>query len=427
MPAKLVEKNTTETQARVLDELSDGQWHPMSKITRKCSDKKSCPATSIRDTVIDFGERGYFMIGANNSFRMPEKYVRQWRMSRGLTMDTVDSHSPRFFGGILEDDGWVHAPLTNYELLNFRANSGITSMHIQERIGNRGKVTQVEDGLFRILSLVGQEVYDELKEWDEEDRNVGIHGLRLTKDAQRRDIHQLPAEYLSNLCDFYGKFGYVLLRNNMSSVKKHLPDNDDVQQQIYIWVLDAVERYDDSTCIPFAAYLHDMLQRWVHNLNRKSHGRAAADNELKHSRAIANFESKTGRYPSLQELADILDESLEKVTKDSMSIKVVSDLRSATTLDSEDFDIPLVSSERADKSVEARLEKTLLSAALVTSALELDETTRGSSITAFLSIADKTWNRDKRLASYYRSKRSADLSQNEAKLLNLVGEKIQSA
>lgn len=424
MPPRLAAKNTTAAETKVLDEMSDGQWHPITKITKNCTEKKVISSTQVKDIVADFTERGYILTGSNNSFRLPEKYVRQWRNSRGLSMETKDSHSPRFFGGILEDDGWSHAPLTEYQLLNFRANSHITSKLIQEKIGDMGEVNQAEDGLFRILSKRGDEVYDLLKEWNKFNTQVAITGLRLTYNTFRREIQDLPSAFLDELCEFYGSFSYVLLRTNMSSVKKHLPENDDTQQQIYLWVLDAVARYDDATCIPFAAYLHTCLQRWVHNLNRKPYGRAAADNELKHSRATATFEAENGRKPSTKELAEILGETFEKVSKDSVSIKMVSNLRSAATLDSEEFNVPLVAQETADKGVESHLERTLISAALISSALESAAESKGGSLIALMSIVDKTWNKDKRLAKIYKGKRSSDLIQQETKLLTIVGERI---
>lgn len=424
MPARLVEKNASNFEVRVLDEMSDGQWHPITKITKKCAEKKVLNSAQIKSIVSDLVDRGYIIAGENNSFRLPEKYVRQWRNSRDLSMETTNSHSPRFFGGILEDDGWVTAPLTEYELLNFRANSHITSQLVKNQIGSLGEISQVEDGLFRVLSKRGDEVYQILKDWNRDDPQVKIAGLRLTYNTFRRDVNQLPADFMNDLCKFYGRFAYVLLRNNMSSIKKHLPENDDIQQQIYIWIIDAVARYDDSTCIPFAAYLHSCLQRWVHNLSRKSYGRAAADNELKHARAIADFEAEHGRKPSLGELADILEEPLDKVSKDSISIKMVSNLRSMTTLDSDDFTVPLVSKENANGDVEERLESTLLSAALITAALEQETSSRGYSHVALMSIIDKHWNQDKRLSKVYRGKRSSDLLQHENNLLVAVREKI---
>lgn len=434
MPPRLAVKNMDEIDAITLDELSDGQWHPMNKITKTCcsvkkntTESKKVTAQEVKDSIAKITDMGYFLAGANNSYRMPEKYVRQWRNSRGLPMETKDSHSPRFFGGILEDDGWEKAPLIEYQLLNFRAASHINTPNIQARIGTMGTVSQVEDGLFRILSKKGEEVYAILKEWDKEEPSLELNGLRLTPSTYRRDMNDLPSAFVDDLCKFYGRFSFILLRRNMSSIKKHLPENDDIQQQIYIWIMDAIARYDDQTCIPFAAYLDSCLKKWVHNLNRKSYGRAAADTELNHARAISKFEAENGRKPSLLELSGLLDETVAKVSKDSLSIKMVANLRAATTLDSDDFTTPLIAKETTDSRVERNLEATLLSAALTAAALEQEASSKGSSLVAFMSIVDKNWNKNKSLAKFYKGKRSSDLSQHENSLLELVGNKINEA
>lgn len=427
MPARLNPKRNTELEIKILDEFSDGQWHPMQKVTKVCSGKKTATAAEVSDVVVELHDKGYLLGGANESYRLPEKYVRQWRNSRNMSLELKDSRSPRFFGGVLEDDGWTKAPLICYNLLHFRANSHVTSKMIQEKIGVLGNVDQDEDGLFRIFSQQGEETYYLLREWGTLDPQIEIKGLRLTYNTYRRDLSALPSGYLDDLCKFYGSFAFVLLRNNMSSIKKHIPDNEDIQQQIYIWVMDAVARYDDATCIPFAAYLHSVLKRWVHNLNRKSHGRAAADNELKHSRAISTFESQNGRQPSIIELAKVLGETPEKVSKDSISIKMVSNLRSTTTLDSEDFTVPLVAKETTADSIEMELEKTLLSAALVSTALELDEETNGASLSALFSIIDKTWNKNKSLSSLYKGHRQSELAEVENVLMQEAGRKIRLA
>lgn len=432
MPPRLNQKNITPVETRILDEISDGQWHPLTKITKRFNSKKDTDLVATPAEIVDAVEalntRGYLLSGMNSSYRLPEKYVRQWRHIRDMPLETKDSRSPRFFGGVLEDDGWLKSPLIAYDLLHFRANSHITSAMIQEQIGELGEANQDEDGLFRIFSKKrGDEAYYLLKEWDTEDEKVEISGLRLTYDTYRRDIKTLPAGYLDDLCKFYGSFAFVLLRDKMSVIRKHIPEPEDVQQQIYIWLMDAVARYDDSTSIPFAAYLHTVLKRWVHNLNRKSHGRAAADNELKHSRAKAAFEAENGRTPNINELAEILGETIKKVSQDSISIKMVSNLRSTTTLDSEDFTVPLVAKDNTADDVEMELEKTLLSAALLSTALEQDAESNGASLSALFSILDKTWNKNKSLSSLYKGHKPSILIESENALMEETGNKIRNA
>lgn len=428
MPPRLSEKNLAPLTQTILDEISDGQWHPMNKLSKSFASKKdSHTIDELMESIESLVEKTYLIAGENTSFRMPDKYVRQWRNQRNLGLETKDSRSPRYFGGVLEDEGWTKAPLKPCELLHFRANSHVNTRVIQEHIGELGKASQDEDGLLRIITLHGSEIYVSLKAWGKENPELGITGVRLNPNAKRRDIDELPAGFMDDLCLFYGSFARVLLRKSMSSITKHIPEQEDIQQQIYLWIIDAVARYDEKTCIPFAAYLSAVLQKWVHNLNRKAHGRSAADNELKHARAIALFETTNGRTPTMVELAEGLGESVEKVQKDSISIRMVSNLRSMTTLDSDDFTVPLVAKETTTDEVEQELEKTLLSAALISTALEQAENTNNGSLFAFFAVIDKTWNKEKSLGFLYKDIPTTILNRHETSLMQEVGQKIRLA
>lgn len=428
MPAQLSIKRLSPLTIDILDAISDGQWHPYNKIakpflSRKEPDKGTEVATALEELVTG----GYLIEGEKSSYRLPDKYVRQWRNKRGLSLETRDSRSPRYFGGVLEDEGWAKAPLKPCNLLHFRAESHVDAATIAALLTDTdAKVSQDEDGLLRITTLRGTEVYRLLKEAGKNDPSLKITGVRLNINAKRRNLDELPPRFIDDLCSFYGSFAKILLRRSMSSITKHIADPEDQQQQIYLWILDAVARYDEKTCIPFAAYLSTVLQKWVHNLNRKAHGRSAADNELKHSRAVTAFEASNGRKPTISELADLLGETVDKVSKDAVSIQMVSNLRSMTTLDSEDFSIPLVARENSTEMIEQELEKTVLSAALVSTALEQGDA-NDDSLAALFAIVDKVWNRDKSLAALYKNVPAARLAAAELRLMDTAGAKIREA
>lgn len=429
MPAQLSVKKLSPLTIDILDDLSDGQWHPENKIIKNISPKKDATKTiAINESLQGLVDSGHLIPGANNSYRLPDKYVRQWRNKRGMTLETKDSRSPRYFGGILEDEGWEKAPLKPCNLLHFRANSHVDGLVISDiLVDTDAKVSQDEDGLLRVITLTGTEIYRQLKEAGANNSSLGITGVRLNINTKRRNLEELPPRFIDDLCAFYGSFAKILLRDSMSSITKHISESEDIQQQIYIWILDAVARYDEKTCIPFAAYLSTVLQKWVHNLNRKAHGRSAADNELKHSRAMTTFEAEHSRMPTIAELAGILGETVDKVSRDAISIKVVSNLRSTTTLDSDDFSIPLVARESSTEFLEQELEKTVLSAALVSTALEKYEETDGASLAALFAIIDNVWNRDKCLNPAYKDINASELQTAQNSLMESAGVKIREA
>lgn len=385
--------NFSENEARVLDRLSDGQWYSTSKI-QKNHLKSFKNADALRDFLLSLVERGYLLAGANNSYRFLLPYLEEWRTFRNLTSHySKDTNAPRYFGGILEDDGWLLAPLRSHDLVHFRAAGDITQERVQRAIGLYGVANQDSDGLIRISTAYGTEISKFIKEWGEEE-GVDISGARLDVGVRRRELAELPRDYVEDFCKFYVSFSRNFLKTQMTSVKKHIADPDDIQQQIYLWIIHAIQRYDASTSIPFAAYLHSSLKRWVHDLNRKSYGRAAADNELKYARAISAFTSQHGRQPTNAELAVILKEDEATVREKINSITLVNNLRSMAPIDDGEREIPLADAgATAEEELAAETDRAMLSALLTSTALEEGKTPR---VIGWLGLYSEFWG-DKKI------------------------------
>lgn len=379
----------TPLPAAILDSMADGQWHSMSKIMKnnaaviKSEIAEEDKAEAIRRMFLDIAADGYILMGENNSQRFTAESLLDWRRLRGMSDNPGSITSPRFFGKILEDDGWAYAPLRAYDVIHFRGTGKVTEQSVQRLLGCRGYVTKDTDGLFRIMSLYGDEIFVELKEWSKSN-HLDVAGARLDKKTMRREISELPPHFFEDLCGFYGNFAHTLLRKNMSSVKRHIPDKDDIQQQIYLWIIDAVQRYKHETCIPFAAYLAQSLNSWVYDLGRKTYGRSISDNELKLSRAIAAFESEHNRAPTHRELAQVMNETEMQVKQKINSVSTMNSIRNMTTLDSEDFDIPIPVHD--SPAAMEDLNQSIISANLTTAAVRAEVNP-----VAWLEMYHSTW------------------------------------
>lgn len=378
----LYDINTTVDEKKILNELSDGQWHPEYKI------KKEVGNTKVLPLLEKLHEQGVLIAGSNNSFRMNGENLRLWRQITDFEKKNTARYTPRFFGNILEDDGWLLAPLQNNDLIHFRVKGNISDKAIDALLGDNVTITRSEDGLYRVFTKTGgQEVYTLVKNYTDENGVNVFSGVRLEENIKRRDLKDLPQRYISDLCVYYGNFAKVLLRPNMTSITKHISDPDDIQQQIYVWVIDAVQRYDNSTSIPFAAYLGKMLGKWVFNLNRQSFGRNIADVELKHSRAITAFRNENDREPSLEELADVLGEDVKTIANERNNIASVSNIRTVGTIDNDEAPVYLSSTEDITVKYEERINQTLLSAAITASAAEGDNL----NLIGWLNVYHQTW------------------------------------
>lgn len=403
---------THAIKSQILDELSDGQWHPFYKINKKIergSAKAKEFKAQLSNELEQLVEDEILIAGNNESYRFKSDKLNRWRMISSNPQIEERQYQPRWFGGILEDDGWEKAPLKTYDLVHFRADSSLTRHTLKDAVGGKLSLIQVEEGLYRVFSTNGEATFEAIKKLKEDNPFFEITGMRLEKELRRRDLEDLPPKYVAELCEYYGKFSKVLLRSYMSSIVKHLPDPDDIQQQIYLWVLDAIQRYDAETSIPFAAYLGTSLKKWVFNLNRKAFGRAVADAELKHSRAISEFKAENGREPKPEELAIILKEDLTSMKKDSAAINTVFNLRNISTINTEDSEIPLPSEKLVEDNIDNLVNNTLLSAAITTAAKQ--EMGKAKDITGLVGVYYETWgseHKSKRIKMWVRSNKVQD-------------------
>lgn len=400
----------TELETKLLDNLADGQWHPTSKIWShfKNVTKKENPQiqqASMVEILENLVQKRILLGGANNSFRFVSSELEMWRLISPTLDLTSQQMSPRYFGGILEDDGWIHAPLKECHLVHFKASPNLTKAILMARTSEPSNMINInEDGLYKIYSATKDETYKLIQSLKIEHPEYHISGIRLESNLRRRHLDELPSQFLSDLCKHYGQFAKVLLRAQISSVKKHLPDEDDAQQQIYLWVIEAIKRYDDQTCIPFAAYLGTSIRKWVYDLNRKAYGRSIADKELRHSRAINEFRTREERNPTNEELAGILGLTLEETGREKEDINTVVNLRNQKAIEYEDFELPLPSEDQTDAHLDMMIESTILSASLTT-ASKLPNGKRN--IAGLVALYYQTWGvstENKKIRSWLRSK-----------------------
>lgn len=400
----------TELETKLLDNLADGQWHPTSKIWShfKTVTKKETPQiqqSAMVEILENLVQKRILLAGANNSYRFVSSELEMWRLISPTLDLTSQQMSPRYFGGILEDDGWIHAPLKECHLVHFKASPNLTKATLMEYTNEPSNMINInEDGLYKIYSATKDDTYNLIQLLKTEHPEYHISGIRLESNLRRRHLDELPSQYLSDLCKHYGQFAKVLLRAQISSVKKHLPDEDDAQQQIYLWVIEAIKRYDDQTCIPFAAYLGTSIRKWVYDLNRKAYGRSIADKELRHSRAINEFRTREERNPTNEELAGILGLTLEETGREKEDINTVVNLRNQKAIEYEDFELPLPSEDQTDAHLDMMIESTILSAS-VTTASKLSNGKRN--IAGLVALYYETWGvstENKKIRSWLRSK-----------------------
>jgi hypothetical protein len=237
------------------------------------------------------------------------------------------------------------------------------------------------EGLYRVDGAPGSAsvLADWVRAWCARHGCTTI-GLRAETDVRRRAPRDLPPAFLDELCRHYGPVSLKRLQRNMSTIRLHLPDPDDLAQQVAEWVLKAVALYDDGKGVPFGAFLATQLSKWVHDLGRNAHGRTAADTENRQQKAIAAFTAEHNRRPTERELAATLGQSVETLRRNSQTVATLAALRNLQSLDGgpDGTEVLLPDTAEAPDQIMGEAEQTLLSHAL-TAACAPDPTARRDS------------------------------------------------
>ncbi len=279
------------------------------------------------------------------------------------------SREPLVFGGVPEAEGWALAPITPRDRVHFRTDHELPLEEFRRELPDGVTVSYDQgEGLYRVDGACG--TASVLAEWVRAwcaGRGTATVGLRAETDVRRRAPRDLPPAFLDELCRHYGPVSLKRLQRNMSTIRLHLPDPDDLGQQVYEWVLKAVSQYDETKGVPFGAFLATQLSKWVHDLGRNAHGRTAADTEHKQQKAIAAFLAENQRRPSEKELAAYMGQSVATLRRNSQTVATLNGLRNLQSLDGvgpDATEIMLPDAHEAPDEIMGEAEQTLLSHAL---------------------------------------------------------------
>jgi hypothetical protein len=295
------------------------------------------------------------------------------------TDDRPRTRDPLVFGGLSEAEGWMLAPITPRDRVHFRVDRELPLVTFRAALPAGVTVAYDEgEGLYRVDGECGQgeTMAALIRAWCARNGYATV-GLRAEADVRRRAPRDLPPEFLADLCRHYCRVSLKRLQRNMSTIRLHLPDNDDVDQQVAEWVLKAVAQYDETKSVPFGAFLATQLSKWVHDLGRNAYGRTAADTENRQQKAIAAFTAEHQRRPSEKELAAYMGQSVATLRRNSQTVATLNGLRNLHSLDGGPDSVEFVLPDTAEVPDElmGEADQTLLSHAL-TAACAPDPTAR---------------------------------------------------
>ena len=65
-------------------------------------------------------------------------------------------------------------------------------------------------------------------------------------ESKHREIVDFTPEFARGLVLFYKRFGRSFVKKDMETIQIFIPDPEDQESQITIWVMTAIEKFDES-------------------------------------------------------------------------------------------------------------------------------------------------------------------------------------
>ncbi len=264
---RMSELSLTDDSAEFIDYLSTGQWVDEKKYGPQW--RKHTNARSRRDRdghalVNELKELGALILSPNgNSVRMVSDAVIGWRRSRSLSLYPNDQSCPRFFGGILEDDIWPSAPLRTVSMVTLSTHPERSPEEVHDVALSYGGYI-VNDGgvgnIVRIMCASSRPLIGFLK-------GLGLSKTIRSTEVHRRELVDIDDEVLSDMVRFYLVFTKSIIKGKMSIILGNIP-REEIESQLYVWIVDGIRRFDEKASVPFGAYLADRVKRWAFDLSR---------------------------------------------------------------------------------------------------------------------------------------------------------------
>lgn len=259
----------SEGEELFLDYLSTGQWVDTKKYgpqwrRLKCASDADVDGTEFLHGLVEDGI--LLSIPRENgrmSTRMTASAVIAWRTRRNLTLSPVDQTCPRFFGGVLEDDIWVTSPLRTVSMVTLTCSPSSTSEEIRRIALPYGGLVLDDGGggdIIRIMCASSRPLISTIKSMN------ATKTVRNT-EVRRRETVDIDDAVLADLVGFYLVFTKSIIKGRLSTILSSI-SRDDIESQLFTWIIDAIRRFDGEAGTPFGAYLAERVKMWAHDLKR---------------------------------------------------------------------------------------------------------------------------------------------------------------
>lgn len=313
--------------------ISDGMWYPFMKWKKLAAVKEPELARWIADKY----DSGLLTRHATdvNSYRLSKENIYRWHKENGYTVgeQLVDFlFPPRIWSGLTEVEGFLNAPLRNVGIVSFSCSTAAVGK-IREALKGIARVREVEPGRFKAYGLepkiIKEIIVEVLNNCEPPEESRRVYPRR---NRKRRELVDFPPEFAAGMIGFYRSFGRSLVRRCMDTITIFLPETEDQDAQIIMWVIEAMEKFDQNLPIPFSGYLNHVLKKWPFDLPSNILGKELSAFQRTRSRALSSLAAEGNHAATLKEMADRAGMTHEQFNEMEERHKYWLATRRATTL-----------------------------------------------------------------------------------------------
>lgn len=282
---------TQPVEFRIGAIVSDGMWYSLPK-WRKLA---KCTEAEINEWVERNLANGRLIqaeTGAK-SYRLSLPVLREWYEENNIEQETqiIDFlFPPRIWDDMTEVEGFLQAPLRIISIVSFNVNDLEVANRIIEGLRGYARVREVDSGQYKAYGLDAGVIKSII------DQNAQGHPIKTyaRSEAKRRELIDFSPKFAHGLVQFYSQFGKALVKPIMNTIRIFLPDPEDQNSQVTMWVISAIEKFDETSAVPFSGYLNSVLHRWPYDLPSDHLGKDLSNFQRERAKAIKILDDEAG-------------------------------------------------------------------------------------------------------------------------------------
>lgn len=290
--------------------ISDGMWLSQPK-WRKLAKVSESELEEWISASLPFGTIEQSPTGAK-SYRMAYDEINRWYRENGYVPgEQLLEHifPARIWDNMTETEGFMSAPLREIGMVTFHSRRRDVVDKIREALIGVGRIRESDTGVYRVYalsaSMARRKIEPILREaYGKEAR------IYSRNSSYRRELKDFSEEFGYKLVSFYQKFARSLVKGAQETINIFLEEREDQESQITLWVIAAIEKFDESAAVPFSGYLNTVINKWVYDLPDDVLGKDLSSFQREKAKAMKILKAKLGgdhnREFSATEIAEIM-------------------------------------------------------------------------------------------------------------------------